>query len=96
MAQQLFPVAPPPPSVPQLQQSKHKNPNDFCRRNRMREEGDHIFSHRLKLLDWPNEISWQGAKVMEGSPAVISPWIIIEVLWDLYEHNLWLELRALD
>jgi len=96
MAQQLFPVASPPSYFPQLQQSKHKNPSDFRRRNRMREEGDRIFGRRLKLSSRPDEIFWQGAKVLDGSTATIPPWIITEVLWDLYEHNFRLELRALD
>lgn len=75
---------------------RHEKPSDVRRRDRTRIAGDIIFGSRLTLSEPPNEVFWNGKRVMEGLGSPIPLGTIVEILWDLHEHNFRLELTALD
>jgi hypothetical protein len=66
------------------------------RKEKVAQEAKEIFRLRLQEKELPKRVFWQEQAIQVGDTSSLTPAITAEVLWDLFESNFRMELRALD
>lgn len=73
-----------------------KNSATTRRKQKLVKAAEEIFRLRLREKEFPKRVFWQEHAIQDGDLSFLTPTITSEVIWDLFENNFRMELRALE